>query len=166
MTHRKAWAVSNGSYSSYRVQCLFERRADATAYAKGSGGFVEEFWFYAKGERPESVPWFDAEVTLWDNGEIGDPEVRPKTVKGTAPWYESSFYEKSDVEFECEVPEGRPKVTFVRAPIHGGKGGRLEAIGRDKVAVTKALSDYIAEWIVESGSSAKVPEVIWSKVDW
>ena len=130
---KKMYAISNGSYSDYRVTALFPTRELAEAAAQASNGrkdgwadyFVESFPVYD--EVPEPVTSYKRSVTVWDSGE--ETNVREES-ETALPW--DHFWE----------PPLRPKSRYVRAPILAR--GRLDVYGRYKATVDQAYSDGLA----------------------
>ena len=138
MSARRVWALSQGEYSDYSVIALFttkklaEEAAGLNNSDRWSRAFVEEFVLYD--ETVETVDEYKIMQDIWDaDALIPEPTVT-HTVK--MPW---AFWDGE--------PPKRAKVRWVRAPIHQGKGGRLEVRGRDRDAVVKAYTDNAARII-------------------
>jgi hypothetical protein len=133
------YAISSGSYSDYRVLAVFSSKKVAQETLRRwngtndswSSGQVEEFPFYDAVPEPETV--FSMIQELWDDGTEGRLNERAHT--------DMPFDRLFDVP-----PKGRPSVRFVRAPVHQGKGGRLEVRGTDIKKVQKAFRDRKAQW--------------------
>jgi hypothetical protein len=136
---KKVYALSAGSYSDYRVLALFPTRklakeaaaAERLADSWAHDADVEEFYLYD--EVPEHVTVWRIHQDLMDDGTEGEKREWAIT---ELPW---SHYEN------IEALEKRPVTRFVRAPIHQGRGGRLEVMGLDQTAVRKVFSDRKAE---------------------
>ena len=86
-----------------------------------------------KGRGPYQETTWESQVTLWDDGRVeqdGEPSARTEfpiaTLRGPAP--------------------KRPEVRYVRAPVHEGKGGRLEVRGPTLASVVKVVAERIAMW--------------------
>ncbi|HUW01784.1 MAG TPA: hypothetical protein VMW08_05495 [Acidimicrobiales bacterium] len=135
---KKVHAVSSGTYSDYRVHALFRRKRDAEAaivelagtpdFYSGGSLRVEAFHLFDKGEPLVPVPWRMYRVTVWDDGTTSD------------------VVESNEAKWPWEFEAGRRvDVRFVRAPVHQGKGGRLEVYGTDLPAVGQVFSDNRAQ---------------------
>lgn len=137
---RTCWAITRGSYSDYRVLAVFASRADAeAAIARAKGAVdsflaaesVEEMSFYEEGVEPVLLTVYERQVEVWDDGTVSSER---RTVR-----------EEWDYDPLYDLPGKRPKVRFVRAPIHKDKGGRLEVRGTDEQGVNQAFSDNLAQ---------------------
>lgn len=133
----KVWAVSTGSYSDYHVLCVCRSREAAEAVAEKlaaeDGGwyrdaFVESLVMVDATVQPTLVLHLDC--NLFDDGGVSETYER---VSSTWP-----FGPDSDKAV-------RVGWRWVRAPIHRGRGGRLEVWGTDHKRVRKAFSDRRAE---------------------
>ncbi len=136
----KVYAISEGSYSDYRVRAIFKTRKlaeEAIARARTVSRYdddwneVEEYDLYD--QVPQPITTYRLTQDLWDDGTEG-PEYR--TVSTAMPW-------------DWDVAPRRPEVRFVRAPIHRDKGGRLEVAARTEAAARKAFRDRKARWRAE-----------------
>jgi hypothetical protein len=140
----RAWAVSTGSYSSYRVLAVFTYKRDAEAAVEmanenESDRFrtyrVEPIAWYPKGSRAQLVTAYGMSQDLWDDGTAGDFKINHRT--------------EPEFDHLHGPPPERPKVKFVRSPGHQGLGGRLEVYGSDLQAVTQAFNDRKMQWKAE-----------------
>lgn len=130
------WLVSSGSYSDYRVLCACRTEAEAEAVAVKVRGHVEGWDRDADvearqivGSDVELVEVLKHRTTLWDNGKESDTDERTYS------------------RWPFDIYEDTPAVAWrwVRAPIHNGKGGRLEVWGTDHERVRRVYSDKRAE---------------------
>lgn len=135
------YAISSGSYSDYRVLAVCEDEATAEAWAKAlreepdgwrTDANVESMLMLEAGEPVIKRHCVDLRQELSDNG-----TERPYNVS------ESDEYEIGSIQ---DAPPKRPSVRFVRAPMHNGKGGRLEITGQTLKAVMKVYSEQYAVW--------------------
>lgn len=127
------WVISQGEYSDYRVLaiCASKELADAQV-ALITGGEdsygaarVEEMMFLAEVVQP--VVSLALSVTIWDDGATSHER---ESMRSDWPW---EFY------------GGPVSWRWVRAPIHNGKGGRLDVNGTDLERVRRVFSDRRAE---------------------
>lgn len=134
---RTVYALSSGSYSTYRIHCLFEREEDAKAAAAAAGrGQVYSDHFIE-------------ELTLF--GPVGQPR---KTVMYTA---------RATVRVEGHWKDWAPNVSSEEEWIYTGRGPErpelrrldrgqyvtFEARGEDREQVTKMVADAYAQAIAE-----------------
>lgn len=141
MAARKVYAISSGSYSDYRVLGVAEDEETAKTWAAAirnapdsmhHDADVEEMTFIPAGAVPKTRHRVSLMQEWWDDG----TERRLGVIE--AEEYEIASY-------HGEVPV-RPKVRFVRAPMYGGLGGRIEIEGRTRAAVMKVYSEQKAVW--------------------
>lgn len=133
------FAVSRGSYSDYRVLCVCDSRARAQKIVKAynadednrGNARVEELYFVDYD--PQKVTLYHLEVEVRDNGTTSEQGERQTSEWPFDPW-------NSHV---------RVAWRWVRAPIHNGKGGRLEVHGTDLEAVRHVLSDRRAQLLAD-----------------
>lgn len=128
------WAVSTGVYSDYRVCAVFEKQDDAENWAQAIGdeARVEQIMHVPAGVRPFKQTVYGQSANLWDNGEVVLQDV----------WSHTDY--PIDSLFG-EVPT-RPKVRYVRAPIHRNKGGRVDIAGPTAASVAKVMNERIMAW--------------------
>lgn len=136
------WVISSGSYSDYRVLCVVEgTKADAERLLVKIRG-EQDIWTSSEAsvERLpvvsadiEPVEVLDMRVNVWDDGTTTDERSNVRR--------EWSF----DLLYECGAVSWR----WVRAPVHNGKGGRLEVMGTDHEAVRRVFSDRRARLLAE-----------------
>lgn len=134
------YAIASGEYSDYRVMAVAESKELAEAWAEAlrtdedgwhDDARVEEMVFVD--EPPARQHFVYLNQDLWNDGSEGDLRI--------------SESDKYPIDYEEPSPV-RPRVRFVRAPVHGGKGGRLEVTGRDKQSVMKVYTEQVAMWRV------------------
>ena len=126
--------ISSGSYSDYRVHAVIDgTRDEAEALAQRAGlGHYDEY-------RIETLPVVKPDVqrvsvllltaTVWDQDAlVTDQHERTETT-----WPFDSVWDVVDVSWR-----------WVRAPMHQGKGGRLDVHGTDHERVRKVFSDRLA----------------------
>lgn len=128
------YLVTTGTYSDYRVRAAFasKKRADAwvkalqqpeddeDGYAWDSDARVERYEILSA--VPQRVKYYNMSVTIWDSGRVEEGRVH--------------------VSEQWDIDAG-PPVTWrwVRAPVHDGKGGRLDVDGTDRDRVAKVCSE-------------------------
>lgn len=142
---RILWAVSTGSYSDYNVKGLFptkdlaERAAvelSTVADSWHSDAFVESFLLWSEDDMPEVITYYRVQQTWWDDNRIAEER--------------EDIYTEYELALLWPVPSGdRPHVRWVRAPMHNGKGGRIEITGRSLEGCRKVLSEWRARWVAE-----------------
>lgn len=133
---RTVYAVSAGSYSDYRVVCLFEHESDAQAHARerNEHGYsmlddadVETFTLYAAGEAPQRITWWRVVAYVNADGEVVEEEERQITV-----WRGDG---------EVWAPK-RPKADAYK--VRSGKV-RVVADAEDYQAARKVFGDAVAQ---------------------
>lgn len=135
------WAVSSGEYSDYRVSFLCETEADANATIEklgwGDAGFFTEE-FVVCDASVEQTEHLEMMVQVWDDGTTTDEQ---SWTEDKWPWY----------------PNARAACAWrwVRAPVHKGKGGRLEAWGYDHERVRKVFSEKRARLLADPAFRAQ-----------
>lgn len=137
------WAISSGSYSDYRVLCVVDgTKADAEELAQRMRGMSDDIWTGSDVSvealafvRPDVQPVeiLHMRVTVWDNGTTSEERTDVRREWPFDPLYES----------------GLLSWRWVRAPIHKGKGGRLEVMGTDHERVRRVFSDRRAQLMAE-----------------
>lgn len=148
--NHEIWVLSRGSYSSYRVMCACASKKDAETLAaryNADGGydeaFVESILMVASDVSKVEVLHLHAE--LWDNGQETKHDPR---VEVQWPFDDHTGLAATPVFWR-----------WVRAPVHGGAGGRLEVGGTDHERVRKVFSDMRAEILAdETGQIRKAKE--------
>lgn len=130
MKEDRVLVISSGSYSDYRVHAVVRGTpSQAKALAKRASG---EWNNYEIGELPvvdhdiKQVSILFVQENIWDNQTTTDHS------------------ERIEIEWPFDAPYGTPECAkrFVRAPIHRGRGGRLEVHGTDHERVRKVFSDW------------------------
>ena len=140
---RLVYAFVTGAYSDYGVEALFETRelaqmaVDVTSESHSYSPRIEEMWLYD--EFPERIESWTMTVEVWDDGQVDEVLTRNESAY---PW-----------EHLWGIPPERPRVRYVRAPIHHDRGGRIEVYGQDRVGVQKALNDFRARVIALGGKT-------------
>lgn len=139
MTKRPwVWAVSSGSYSSYRVHAIFATEAAAQSVCDIENGTTSGWGDYAV----ESFELLDGAERHVDYEIKVDRTPRGAFSEPTS-FLEGGFYlwESERLRWEWESPtprNGRPKATRWR-------NGGMIVIGRDREAVRKSVYDTIAQ---------------------
>lgn len=140
------YGVSSGVYSDYSVLCLCPTKKDAQTIvgklAGDSGGWnrdarVEEF-LMVDGD-VEKIAFLHMSINIWDDG---TDEPLQNAVREEWP-------------FDAITDNVPVAWRWVRAPIHGGKGGRLEVSGYDHTRVRKVYSEKRAAYKVDDALRAK-----------
>lgn len=154
----KMWTVESGSYSDHRVHCVCRTKAQAEALVAAYNG-ESEYGSAVVGELPivtkvEHVTTYTMSLDIWDDGAVSTPFSRTSS---TAPIERV----KTELSFDMLHPFHNQPVTWrwVRAPVHDGKGGRLDVVGTDQERVRKVFSDrkvqLLAEDVFRMRSEAK-----------
>lgn len=127
------WVLSSGSYSDYRVHAVCDSkatakriaaRAKATKSAWRSEYEIEEL-AYVDDPDLKPVETLDLAVDIYDDGRESEPRESFRV-----EWEFDPLYELSDCLWR-----------WVRAPIHNGRGGRLEVRGTDHERVRKVFGE-------------------------
>lgn len=142
------WTVEVGEYSDYKVMCVTHTKAEAERITELYNGTNESTYNNAyigslpviSGE-PQQVTIYGIQETIWDDGRT---EHRQESM--SIEW-----------EFDLLWPERNRPVTWrwVRAPMHGGRGGRLEVHGTDLERVRRVFSDRRAQLLAEDAFRAR-----------
>lgn len=142
------WIISSGEYSDYSVLAVVKGGKKAAkslaARANAHGSTYTEY-------RVEELPVVDADVErveiLTLTAEIRD--AGPSVKEERDPYYR--------VEWPFDALYGAPSVSWrwVRAPIHQGRGGRLEVHGVDHERVRKVYSERKAMLLADDAFRAK-----------
>lgn len=140
----QAYMVTSGEYSDYHVLGVFEDKATAEAWAGGCR--VEEILFIKAGTPPKKVTEYWQHVELWDDGRVDRNEMHSNT--GLV------------ISMYNGIPPSRPRVRYIRAPWHDGRGGRLEVRGDSAEAVAKVVSERIAMWKAGAWAGPNHREII------
>lgn len=143
------WVISRGSYSDYRVLAVVRgEKKDAELLAARAN--ASDSNNYGDAYEVESLPVVSPDVekveTLMLIAEIRDqgPSVKDERVSVRVEWPFDSLYGLVKVEWR-----------WVRAPIHDGKGGRLEVWGTDHERVRKVYGDRKAMLLSDDAMRAK-----------
>lgn len=140
MSAKQVWTVESGQYSDHKVMCVTrtKREADAIAklYNQDSDGYRDAYVSTLPLiSEPERVTTHQMQEDLYDDGTS------------------AHYVETSRVEWEFDMlwPEYNRPVTWrwVRAPVHGGRGGRLEVFGTDQESVRRTFSDRRAQLVAD-----------------
>lgn len=151
---KRIFTVESGSYSDHAVLAVFDDEATAKAWRDAlvteDEGWHRDAWvgniqLIPAGMKPFKVTTWQQHVELWDNGET--------ETKG--PWSRTEY----PISMLSGEPPKRPKVRYVRAPMHNDKGGRLEVVGSTEKSVVKVVSERIAMWKAGSWAGPKHREV-------
>lgn len=141
------WVVSAGDYSDYKVMCICDSKKRAETVAMLYNADRETY----STARVEQLPFVNADpvqVTsylirenIWDDGTTSE-----KRQTARKQWPFDALYP------EDLVPSAW---RWVRAPIHNGKGGRLEVRGVDLSRVRRTFSDKRAQLKAEDAFRMK-----------
>lgn len=130
------YAITSGEYSGYRVLAVCEDKKTAERWARAINGQqdarVEAMTYIKAGEPPRRQHRVDVIETWWDSGQVEDFDCE-------------EVDEYAIASYRGEAP-ARPVVRFVRAPVHNGRGGRIEVAARTKVEAMKVYSEQKAMW--------------------
>lgn len=138
---RELWTVESGSYSDWRIHAVFENEEDAETWAAAirgeEGGWhsdasVGRLTLVPAGVKPRRITTWEMEAELWDDGRVLNERVHS--------------YTEYPITALHGPPPKRPCVRYVRAPIHGGYGGRIEVRGATEKSVRKVFSERVAMW--------------------
>lgn len=140
------WTVEKGQYSDHRVLCVARTKPEAEAIAAAYNG-DEDAWGKAyvnslpMVSTPERITVFGLECQVWDDGTVDATRESDRT-----EW-----------DFDMLYPQHAKPATWrwVRAPVHKGKGGRLEVYGTDVERVRRVFSDRRAQLLAEDTFRAK-----------
>lgn len=141
---KKIAAVTEGSYSDYRVLAVCECADTAKAWADAVGGSVEWIDVLPAGMPPTKDTIYSYSVTFWDDGRIEKGRINADTKWSICHWQ--------------GAPPTRPRLRFVRAPCHGGKGGRLDIVASSAEACLKVASDRKAMWLAGAWNTRELRE--------
>lgn len=136
------WLIESGSYSDYRVHaaCPDKKTAERIAEELNNSGRDAYSDSFSVSVVPlvtevRMVTTYRIECDVWDNGTTGAPRETSRT-----EWEGDLLYP------EHARPLGK---RWVRAPIHRGRGGRLEVFGTDQERVRRVFSDTRARLIAD-----------------
>lgn len=142
------WVISRGAYSDYRVLAVVRgKKKDAELLAARANAAGDS---YGDAYEVESLPVVSPDVkkveTLMLIAEIRDegPVVKEERMNVQVEWPFDSLYALAKTEWR-----------WVRAPIHNGKGGRLEVWGTDHERVRKVYGDRKAMLLSDDAMRAK-----------
>jgi hypothetical protein len=138
---RTIYAVTQGTYSDYRVRVLFNNRDDAHRHIKSLQADddpylhteeldIEEFTLMDPGEQPERVPHHYVQIIVGPHGGI-QKEHHSFGMTWTAGDYDSP-------------PGKRPRVEVGQAPAFG-QGWYIRVVARTEEAAWKAARDRAAQ---------------------
>lgn len=138
--------VTHGSYSDYSVDLVTFSRRHAERVAKamsapmdkyGTGDLypeehsVEEVACLPEGKMPKRRVSYSMMAELMDG-------------KVVREWSNSYSRWEHEGEYGVGIITGkRPRVVIVKAPMHGGKGARIEITGNDSKLVEKSYQDRL-----------------------
>ena len=144
------YVVSKGEYSDYRVMCVTDSKeraehvADAyNATSPWAGADVEELPYVDS--EPQRLHILTMTENLWDDG----------TTSETLERVELSW------EFDLLFPDHAVPVgwRWVRAPIHRGRGGRLDVFGTDHERVRKVFGERKAQIRADEAGALRLQQV-------
>ena len=137
MSGGKAWLVSSGSYSDYRVHCAAPNKKAAKAIIAALNSdetynyFIEQVPVIDKAEK---VTIYGVEAVIADDGTVREESVLNRDEWNVDPLYPDRL---------------RPvTVRWVRALIYH-QAGRLEVYGLDEECVRKTYSDMRAQLVAD-----------------
>lgn len=141
---KEMWAITSGSYSDYRVHAICDSEATAEkivarANKGGNERYMVESFSFVDDPEISMVDILHISVNIWDNGTQDAVSERY-----SAEWPFDSTYGLADCFWR-----------WVRAPIHGGRGGRLDVWGTDHERVRKVFGDQRAMFLVDDAMRAK-----------
>lgn len=133
--------VTTGTYSDYRVIAAYTSRKLAKEAAAMMGDNYHMETIDLHDALPSRIVIHTIQCNLWDDGTADGLEACTRT-----EWDHDALW-----------PEHvRPVGTrWVRAPIHGGRGGRLEVVGTDEQRVQQQFSDMRAALMSDPALRAK-----------
>lgn len=144
---KTVYVIASGEYSDYRVLAVVdgtEAEAEVLAARANHGEPYKEFRVEALpvvAPDVQQITCLSMQVTIWDDGTTDEEHQRID-----ARWPFDLLW--SD--------EGRPVgARWVRAPMHQGKGGRLEVRGADHERVRKTFSDLRAALLADDAMRAR-----------
>jgi hypothetical protein len=138
---REIFTVEAGCYSDHAVLGVFSDEATAAQWCEAiktdPDGWHRDAWvgrilLVESGVKPTKVTRWMQHVELWDDGRTETKGPQSQTEYAIATLW--------------GLPPKRPKVRYVRAPVHNDKGGRLEVVGDSERVVVKVVSERIAMW--------------------
>lgn len=146
MSYKRVWGVRSGSYSDYRVLCICDSKKRAEAVAEqirgeeGSWNRDAEVEGFLYVDSPmEKKSFLHMTVTIWDDG--------------------ITTHVGQSVEEEYEVGSLNEHIPmswrWVRAPMHRGRGGRLDVKGIDHELVRKVYGERRAQLLADPAFRAK-----------
>lgn len=132
-------------YSDYRVKCVCPSKKDAEQVATKMRG-DEDGW--DSDARAEPFPIITGDVEKVEYLRIAE-EIRDDGERNESSESVRSIWPFGDI-YQPVACEWR----WVRAPVHQGKGGRLEVGGIDHERVRKVFSDRRAQLIADDAMRA------------
>ena len=141
------WLIESGSYSDYTVHAACPDKATAERVAAELNAANVDSWDdYNVTEVPlvtdvVIITTHQLSAEVWDNGTTSATRESSRT-----EWEGNLLYPQH------RAPVGK---RWVRAPIHDGKGGRLEVFGTDLERVRRVFSDTRAQLIADPGLRAR-----------
>lgn len=155
---RTVFSVSAGEYSDYRVEALFEDRADAETTAARTGWYVEEFDLYGPGNSDVVKPRVQVHATAWIDsaGRINDNvDVRTYAVDhDEEPDHLPAVYSSR------HWPERRPDGTIQMDYGRNGEYYQVKAYADDVTTAQKAVRERAAQ-IAAGLAEGRKPKVIY-----
>jgi hypothetical protein len=143
------WTVERGAYSDHRVMCACETKAQAAGLVAAYNAEEDTYQTAFVGELPvvaevERITTYGMQLDIWDDGTVSRPYQRERA---TTPLETT----RTELSFDMLHPYRAKPVTWrwVRAPVHRGKGGRLEVFGTDLERVRRVYSDRRAQLLAE-----------------
>lgn len=134
------WTVESGEYSDHRVLCVCRTKKLAQELVDALNGDSSRWGNAFIGSLPVAtgvnyVTTYTQACEVWDDG------TTTQTTESI----------RTELDIDMLWPERAKPVgwRWVRAPIHNGKGGRLEVFGTDLEAVRRTFSDRRAQLIAE-----------------
>lgn len=134
------WTVESGEYSDHRVLCVCRTKKQAQEIADALNANKSGYYDAYVGTLPIAtgvnyVTTYTMQCNVWDDGTTT----------------ETSESVRTELDIDMLWPERERPVgwRWVRAPIHNGRGGRLEVFGTDHEAVRRTFSDRRAQLIAE-----------------
>lgn len=136
------WTVERGEYSDHKVMCACRTKAEAQAVLDAYNADEESRRAARLGRlplvsEPVRITTLSVQVNIFDDDTTD--EIREMI--------------RTEFEFDMLWPQHAKPVSWVwvRAPIHNGKGGRLEVHGTDQERVRKVFSDTRARLLADDG---------------
>lgn len=126
------WAVSSGSYSDYRVHAVCDSEATAKTIVARANADANTYERYEIEELAfiddptiKKAETLRLRVNIWDDG-----TETQQSETFIVEWPFDTLWDLTDCSWR-----------LVRAPIHNGKGGRIEVWGTDHERVRKVFGE-------------------------